>query len=440
MNGLSVVFVCVAIVSIIILPRRWVFLPFLAGACYMTYGQGIKIGPFNFFVIRLLILAGIVRVILKRERLAGRLNKLDRMVIAWAAVAVLSCLGHEEPPAALVFRLGLVFDNAGIYFLARIFIRSLEDVVFLCRFIAILLVPVALEMISEKMTGQNRFAAFGGVAPDCTIREGKIRGQGPFMHPILAGTVGALSLPLMAALLRHERKVAQVGLAATAAIVYCSGSSGPMMSAIFAVGALLFWRYRQYMSKLRWLAVFSYIGLDLMMKVPAYYLLGRMDLAGGSTGFHRAQLINSAINHLSEWWLIGTDYTRHWMPTGVSWSPNHTDITNQYISMGILGGLPLMFTFIGMLVLGFVGVGRALRASRRMAMKWKFMIWAMGASLFANAATCISVSYFDQSFLFLYVVLGAVGTLWGLPDFSPKAAVAASGFPTSGEWAAKSAV
>ena len=85
---------------------------------------------------------------------------------------------------------------------------------------------------------------------------------------------------------------------------------------------------------------FDTILLDLVMKAPAYYIIARADIIGGSTGWHRAALIDSAIRHLNEWWLIGTDYTRNWMVTGVSWSADNTDITNHYLYLGVLGGLP----------------------------------------------------------------------------------------------------
>jgi hypothetical protein len=40
-----------------------------------------------------------------------------------------------------------------------------------------------------------------------------------------------------------------------------------------------------------------------------------------------------------------------------------------------------------------------------------FLAWSFGAGLFAHAATCVSVSYFDQSVLFLYLTLAAAATL-----------------------------
>ena len=100
------------------------------------------------------------------------------------------------------------------------------------------------------------------------------------------------------------------------------------------------------------------------MKAPAYYLLARIDLTGSSTSWHRAALIDMALGHLSEWWAFGTDHTRHWMPYGVPWSDNHSDITNYYISMGVNGGLPLMLLFIAILAKAFYA-GRWLREAEK---------------------------------------------------------------------------
>jgi hypothetical protein len=169
------------------------------------------------------------------------------------------------------------------------------------------------------------------------------------------------------------------------------------------------WRGRYRMRVVRWLAVLVYIGLYVVMKVPPYFLIARFDLAGGSTGWHRAELIDSAIRHFDEWWLTGTDYTRGWMPTGVSWSPTQTDVTNYYLYMGVLGGLLLMLLFVCMLSVGFVFIGKIVRTGET-GSPFCFVAWALGASLFAHAVTCISVAYFDQSFLFLYLSLAATGS------------------------------
>jgi hypothetical protein len=375
----------------------------------MTIGQGIEIGSFHFNVIRMLVLSGMLRVLIRRERLAGDMNGLDWLMLAWAAWAMISSVFHKDPSVALVYRLGLIYDSLGIYFLLRIFCQSLDDVKNLCYFVAILLIPVAIEMIYEKAAFNNLFSFLGGVPDIPQIREGKIRAFGPFTHPILAGTVGAVCLPLVICLWRQHRKMAIVGIVACLSMIIASASSGPLMSAMAAIAALFMWRYRHRTRLARWLAIIGYILLDIIMKDPAYYVMARIDLTGGSGGWHRAALIESAFRHLHEWWLGGTDYTRHWMGSGVSWSPDHTDITNYYLHMGVIGGLPLMLLFIAILFKGFCFVGQAQRRSSELSVESRFMFWALGSALFTHTVTSISVSYFDQSFLFIYLTLAAIG-------------------------------
>ncbi len=68
----------------------------------------------------------------------------------------------------------------------------------------VILVPLVAAMLYEKATGRNVFAVLGGVSEMTLIREGKLRAQGAFQHPILAGTFGATVLPLMVGLMRMK--------------------------------------------------------------------------------------------------------------------------------------------------------------------------------------------------------------------------------------------
>ena len=98
------------------------------------------------------------------------------------------------------------------------------------------------------------------------------------------------------------------------------------------------------------------------------------------------------------------------MPTGVSWNPKHTDITNHYLEMGVLGGLPATFLFVSLLVTGFAFVGRIVRFGEGLTPEQRFFVWTLGAALFAHVATCISVSYFDQSVFFIYLTLAGIAS------------------------------
>ena len=69
-----------------------------------------------------------------------------------------------------------------------------------------------------------------------------------------------------------------------------------------------------------------------------------------------------------------------------------------------------MLLFIAVLAKSFSYLGQMLMEPSDLSPDSRFMVWALGASLFAHAATFVSVSYFDQSFVFIYLTLAAIGS------------------------------
>ena len=364
-----------------------------------------------------------VRAALRGEGLAGGLNRLDAWVLAWGVWLLASVLFHQEPSSQLITRLGNVLDAGGVYVLFRVFVPSRDDVVSMLRFLPFLLAPLAILMLVEKATAHNLFSVFGGVPETPVVRAGKVRAQGPFDVSILAGTIAAGCIPLVIALWRFDRLRMVIGLTAAVAMIYACTSSGPILTAVWAIAALGLWPLRRRLWIMRWGAVAAYLALVVAMKDPPYFLMARIDLTGSSTGWHRAEIIRAAINHFSEWWLTGTDRTVHWMPYGIPWSANHTDITNHYLQMGVLGGLPLMALFIATLVTAFSMVGGALRGSGATAARLRWLVWGLGVSLFSHAVTFFSVAYYDQSMVFLYMNLAMIA-VFSRPVRLAKKAVA----------------
>jgi hypothetical protein len=210
---------------------------------------------------------------------------------------------------------------------------------------------------------------------------------------------------------KKYRKTALLGSVACAGLVTASSSSGPILSFIVAVVALFGWYWRKRMTLICWCAILSYLALELIMIAPAYYIIARIDLTGSSTGWHRAFLIESALAHLSEWWLVGTDYTRHWIEYGVGWSEKHVDITNHFLQMGVYGGIPLMLLFIAILLTGCFFIGRCIKQEASLNSESRIMVWSFGASLFTHTVTFLSISYFDQTIIFLYLTLAAISSI-----------------------------
>lgn len=411
-NPVALAFLLVCGIATLVVPRRWAPVPLLTGCCYMTIGQVLEIGPFNFPLFRMLLGLGVLRVLLRRERFEGPLNAIDKMIIAWGAWVIVASFFHVfAPGSGPIFALGAVYNVALIYFLMRIWCRNEEELEVVVGAIAALLVPVALTMWIEKMTLQNPFSMFGGVLETPMIREGRVRAQGPFAHPILAGTVGAACLPLMVSLWRSRRMLATVGIAACLGMVIASASSGPLMSLLFGVFALSMWRFRRLTRFAVPSLVIAYIFLALFMSRPPYYILNYIDLTGGSTGWHRANLIENFLSHFHEWWAFGTDRTKHWMPNAAGPTPEHTDITNFYIGFAIVGGLPALLLVVGILWRAFSWVGTAAGTRTGVTTANGFVAWCLGSALFAHVTTSFSVAYFDQSVIFFWATISVISSL-----------------------------
>ncbi len=408
MSAIGIVILGVLCIAMLAAPRRWAMAPLVGAACFLTLA-GFEIGSIAITGPRAVIACGAIRVAVRRE-FPNRFLLTDGLYMLLALSVAGAAVFRKNPAGTLIFNLGFAYDALGLYFLFRCFLPHRAALPRAAAVVAVALSVVSLCMIYEWVALSNVFSALGGVPAMPAIRDGRVRASGPFAHPILAGTAGAAMLPVMAVLWRSGHRLAIPGTAACLAMIATSGSSGPILAALVSLAALACWKLRNHMAPMRWTAIGLYAVLEAVMKVPAYYIIGRFDLTGSSTGWHRAELIHSSLDHLKEWWAFGTDYTRHWMPTGVTWSPNHTDITNYYVHLGVIGGLAPVLIFLGILSAGFAAVGRGLENVKERSNR--FALWAFGSALFSHAMAFLSVSYFDQSVMFFHLTMaGAVSGL-----------------------------
>jgi hypothetical protein len=413
MNAIGASFLALCSLLMLTLPRRWAALPLVFCAAYMTEGQVLQIGPAHFTVARLVVAVGFLRVLLRRELLADGLHAVDRLLLLWAAILIGSSAFHTSD--AWVFRAGVVWTELGCYFLFRIFLQDFEDVRDTFKFLCVALLPLAALMLLEKETRSNLFAVFGGVSPFAQVREGHVRAGGPFDHPILAGTVGAACIAIGLSVWRTSRLRGFAGCCAGTAMVYAATSSGPALMLAFILLARAAWVFRHHMRALRWATAGGLLSLAAVMNDPIYFLMARIDISGGSHGYFRAALIRSSINHLSEWWATGTDYTRHWMASGIHANARHTDIPNHLLAMGVSGGLPLLAVFVLILVLSFRDVGLALRQRSAAPESERLLVWMLGALLFGFLMDFWSISLYDQSVVFFYLTLAAIQAVMRQP-------------------------
>jgi hypothetical protein len=392
--------------ALLVLPRRWALLPMLAVACFISPAQRIVALELNFDLLRLMVLTGWLRLLLRGEMRDFRWKPLDGWLVLWALGGTVVYAFGQGSLAALKFKLGTSFDAIGMYFLFRNLVRDWSDVDCVARIAVLVSVPVALAFVLERATGKNIFAVFGYVPASTISRAGHLRCQGAFAHPILAGCFWASLMPLMAARAwqgARGRRQAALGLACSGLIIFCCASSTPVVAVFMGVAAAAMFPLRNV---LKWIAVaflVALVELHLVMKAPVWHLIGRMGILGGSTGWHRYYLINEAVNHLEEWWLLGTRSTAHW-------GYGLFDVTNQYVLEGVRGGLLTLVLFVAMIGAGFAAGGRL----------WRFadsdrhrlvLAWALGTGLFIHCLNFIAVSYFGQIILLWYLTLAMIAGL-----------------------------
>lgn len=367
---------------------------------------GVSVTPAH-----LLILAGLLRAFAGRSLAWTPRNPVDLLVVFWAGWTMLSVLAHNPTHTnPLTERLLIVYNTAGGYLYARTFVRTFEDFRRASQWLAILMVILAVPVAYEKLSGLNLSSAIAsGERAVAEIRGGRIRASGPFGHSILAGTAASCSCFILMGLRGVGWRFWRfAGIACSLVVVYCSASSGPILTFLAGAFGMLAWRWRRHLKLVCVTGVLVLAGLHVAMSAPVWYLIARVDLIGGSTGWHRAELISQAFNHFDRWWFMGTDYTRDWITHGGGWDADQVDITNHYLRIGVTGGLPLLLCFLWILHQTFRRLGKEIALAQRTAASRSALLWSTGCSLFAHGVSLLSISYFDQTLILLWFVIGAV--------------------------------
>ncbi len=391
-----------------LLPKRLAFLPLLIAACHLG---NIEIAA-NITPCRLMIVLGLVKAIASGEFKWSSSNRIDLLFLTFSCIAIIvSFVPRLDIPSPFKQNLGLILNAFGSYLYGRAFLSGPNAVQSFARALSIILLPLAIFLTIEHTTRQNTYKMLGARSAQSVVREGKNRAAGPFQHPILAGTMGAVSFPFMIFLWKRDRKRALLGLGSSLAIVYASSSSGPLAALMLSMLCCLAWKYRQHITRIHKLSWVTIVILHLISTRGIWYLMARIDLTGGSTGYHRARLIDSAMGSFGRWWLAGTDYTRDWMFSGVSWSDRHTDLTNYYIHLGVIGGLGLMLTFIAIQFNCFTQIGKELKRSQYANSFNNQSLWFSGCALLSHSVGMVSISYFDQMYAPLYVLIGLISNM-----------------------------
>jgi hypothetical protein len=388
------------VIGTFVVPWRYLLIPFILASCFVPADQRLIIADLDFTPLRIMIIAALLRILVRAEWTAIRWNTFDKIVLSWAVVGAVIYALQWMTLGVMINRCGVLLDTIGLYWLFRISIRSWDSVRFVFKVFAGCSLVLAFFVSVEWLTGKNPFVVVGEV--ETVVREGRYRCQAAFPHSIIMGLFWATLLPIFIALTRTEKKkiIYWVAFVASIFIIVASASSTPLLVLPIVLMILCGYKWRRYTGRLSWCFVASLLILHILMTQPVWHLAARINIVGGSTGWHRFYLINEAINHIDEWILIGCKSTEHW---GLGLQ----DITNQYILEGVRGGLATLVLFSIMVF----GLARAclMLSLRPIPTAYQFLAWCIFAAVLGHCIAFMGVSYFGQIMMLWYMMLALGG-------------------------------
>ena len=391
------------------LPKRMVIVPIVFTLCFIPSAQRILVFGIDFQFLRIIGVVALLRILTGGDISKVRWRMIDLCVLIMAFLPVLTTLVRGQADL-MVPQLGLGGDLATMYLIGRVFLSDLKSWNIFLITSAVISIPVCLLFLLEKSTGRNLFSVFGGVPEITPIREGKLRAQGAFAHPIIAGVWWASMAPLFLSMAkmhvgRPPRKIlAYVAILMSVVIVICCASSTPIGS--MAVGIILWFCYgwRKQLARARWVILCGALAIHFVSQSGLHGLIfTRITLVSGSTGHHRYRLVDAALDRIPEWFFFGTRGTYHW-----GWGLD--DVTCEYVFYAIRGGIVGLSCLVLAIALA-IRNGYSMSVVKEKNQTVRFMGWGIAAAVATHAVSFLGVTYFGQGVFLFAATIGAAYSL-----------------------------
>jgi len=401
LHPLVAVWMLIAIVLILSLRRDRIMIPFLL-AFFSTPSQEVLVlAGVHFTMHQILIFTVLARMTVYRgsssdRRFQGGFNALDRVVVLWAFSSLLIFNIEFMDKQAFIKSMGDFVLAMGGYLAVRFLVPDGDAVRRMIKVMAVICLIQGVCMLTELSTYQNLFFPLGGAWP--TYREGHVRAEGA-MGTLYGGALAGALIPLFVWLWmeRKSRTTAVAGLVGATAMVFASHASTSAMAYGAGLLGLGFWPLRKYMRMVRLSIVAMLVGLHLVMNGPVWSLIEKIDITGGSSSYHRYQLVDNCIRHFSDWWLVGYKYY-------YAWGFCMFDLCNQFVGTAVAGGLVSLVLYIMIFSRSFGAIGKA-RKQVEGDRHQEWLLWCLGSFLFSVMVAAFGINYmFHLLMCFLLLV------------------------------------
>lgn len=384
---------------------------------YPTY-LPITLGTIDITASRIVVTVLLLKCLANRD-LSNKFRwcPLDTWVVFYMLVCVIipfiSSVTHTFMQS-LENRGGFLFDSLFVYIVARLCLANRPAMIALIKWIALASIPLALLGIIETTTGWQPFFPLHllspwGIRGVSMSRFGLYRAIGPFPQPILFGSFFVMLLPLVYCLRNvsdYPRILAYLLTGIVIAGALSSMSGGPWLLIGVAIFCMVMERFKHWIK----LALIGFMICCIFVEFASnrhfhHVFLTRINPLGGAA-YHRARLIDSAIQTFDEWWLVGyRGLDPGWLPISAI---TFTDVTNMYLVNGVRYGILGIIAFCGMLICGMREMVRLHNSSNDPALRsWA---WTLGSVLLIVIFASIGSNIRGQVQFLFYVILGMTGS------------------------------
>lgn len=420
MQNVTLAIACIA--SLLILLSRPIYglVIYIAVLFFYPGYLVLQIGTIDLPAMRVAVTVLLVKCILnKKIRTVFQWNKLDTWITVFIAWGIVIKLLTGPMMEALENRAGDMMNTLFAYFAARLCITNRQELIKFIKFVCILFIPLAVIGIIESTTGWQAFAALRVYCPwrpeaiSLMSRWGFQRAMGASGQPILFGVIFCMFFPLVS-YLRHQkgywRGFSFVFLCLIFVGALTSMSSGPWIMIFFSLAALLMEKYKYLLKSIFIVFVAGCVFIGFGSNRPFYHVLISLANPVGGSGWHRARLIDASMHYFSEWFLIGYgERNPNWgeFLGGVA----NTDITNEFVLMGVRYGLVGVILLCGILTVAFRGLHHIYINSTDKDLH--SLCWILGCTLASIIFVWISVSFFGAATPLYYCIMGIIGSVIG---------------------------
>jgi len=425
MNSLTVAVSVLFSSLALILPAPYSLAVYVAAlVSYPNYVK-MNIAGLDFTVLRVVILAVLLRGIIAASSKPMRFRMLDLLVLL-VFVAELAA-GLMTSPSFMDFvinRAGATFDMLLPYFAVRLIIRNRGHLKKFLVASLLLMIPTALLGVYQCLTGFNPYAplenlVYWNVKPsEYGKRFNLTRANASFAHPIIFGLIYAMFIPVFVGLRKSFKRYQWVWLAGIGVIllgVLSSVSSGTYLAVMIFTAFLVGYRFRRYWKPVVAICILGLLIVDIISNRNWYHVMSDFTL-NSRTAWYRGRLMEVAVfeGGMSGHWAAGYGYGQE-----PGWGAridgrNYTDMVNHYLLVLARSGL---IGFIPFVLMNVWVVKHLNRAWKRAATEAdRYMVWGLSAAFFALALSTFSVSLEGPPSTVYFLMIGLAGAL---PDMMP---------------------